>query len=168
MAESAGAAPSPKNTTTVMHPTTAEMTASVQMARSAFAASSLPRSAQRRDNSASASFRLSNGTLGTCQISTVVSEFAEARELLHETKNCVLPGDVLDKPSCDSLCGCAVVQESGNDLVKCQTSTAVQGVAPGFCYVDPLVNPGVNPTLVENCPATRSPSKCRTASPTSS
>src|ERR1035437_49321 len=33
MAESAGAAPSPKNTATVMHPTTAEMAANVQMAR---------------------------------------------------------------------------------------------------------------------------------------
>src|ERR1039458_5391944 len=32
MAESVGAAPLPKNTSTVMHPTTAEMTASVQIA----------------------------------------------------------------------------------------------------------------------------------------
>ena len=52
---------------------------SVHTARSAFAASSLPRSAHSRASSAAASFRFSWDTLGTAQMSTVVSEFPEAR-----------------------------------------------------------------------------------------
>lgn len=80
----------------------------------------------------------------------VADELASARERLRETNGC--DGD--GKPSCDSLCGCAVVQESGDDLTKCQTSTDVQGITPGWCYIDASVSPG-GAGIVDKCPSTQ-------------
>jgi hypothetical protein len=77
----------------------------------------------------------------------VAEELAAARERLRRTASC----DFAGKPSCDSLCGCAVVQESGDALTKCQTSPDGQGVAPGFCYVDS----STGPALVDECPLTQ-------------
>ncbi len=79
----------------------------------------------------------------------VADQLAAVKERMRELKEC----DVDGKPFCDVLCGCGVVQESGDDLAKCQTSTDVQGVAPGWCYVDSSVNPG-GAAIVANCPAT--------------
>ncbi|HVW30478.1 MAG TPA: hypothetical protein VHC69_34210 [Polyangiaceae bacterium] len=63
--------------------------------------------------------------------------------------------DTSSTPACNSLCGCGMLQESGDALTKCQSSTDVQGVMPGFCYVDPAASPGASPSLVADCSSTQ-------------
>ena len=50
--------------------------------------------------------------------------------------------DTPTTPACDQLCGCAMLQETGDALTQCQTRLDVTGLTQGFCYADPEHAPG--------------------------
>jgi hypothetical protein len=62
--------------------------------------------------------------------------------------------DVAGKPSCDSYCGCDLVQASGSALHACQQQDGPLTDGSGWCYLDPDAGVG-NPALVANCYATQ-------------
>jgi len=94
---------------------------------------------------------------GACQCdapgygAATAAELGAARDGLRLTGAC----DANGRPSCDAMCGCALLQESGAELASCLTNDPGKDIAPGFCYVDPLAEPSANPAIVANCPATQ-------------
>jgi len=83
---------------------------------------------------------------------------ADVTTALQQARSCDTPTTL----PCSSMCQCLLNQASatmsstgsaGSDLAVCQNAddSTVSTLPPGYCYVDPSVRAGSNPSLVSQC-----------------